>query len=118
MTAVPIARMSVQHLIPVLGQQIRVNVRDGSGVPLVVCNGIGASLEVLDPLVDHLDPGTTVVRFDVPVIHFHLGEPQAKDVERYRDLGVEHVLLDLPTEPRDQTLRRLDELKAEFAQLA
>jgi poly(3-hydroxyalkanoate) depolymerase len=58
--------MSVQHLIPVLGQQIRVNVRAGTGVPLVVCNGIGASLEVLDPLVDQLDPDTTVVRFDVP----------------------------------------------------
>jgi poly(3-hydroxyalkanoate) depolymerase len=46
------------------GQRIRVNVRHGSGVPLVLCNGIGASLEVLDPLVEQLD--TTVVRFDVP----------------------------------------------------
>jgi poly(3-hydroxyalkanoate) depolymerase len=58
--------MSVDRLVPVLGQQIRVNVRRGSGVPLVLCNGIGASLEVLDPLVDHLNPDTTVVRFDVP----------------------------------------------------
>jgi poly(3-hydroxyalkanoate) depolymerase len=46
------------------GQRIRVNVRRGSGVPLVLCNGIGASLEVLDPLVERL--GCTVVRFDVP----------------------------------------------------
>jgi poly(3-hydroxyalkanoate) depolymerase len=46
------------------GQRIRVNVRYGSGIPLVLCNGIGASLEVLDPLVEQLD--TTVVRFDVP----------------------------------------------------
>src|SRR6201996_803511 len=46
------------------GQRIRVNVRHGSGVPLVLCNGIGASLEVLDPLVERL--GCTVVRFDVP----------------------------------------------------
>ncbi|MBV8785242.1 MAG: hypothetical protein JOZ00_00960, partial [Mycobacterium sp.] len=37
------------------GQRIRVNVRRGNGVPLVVCNGIGASLEVLDPLVEQLD---------------------------------------------------------------
>ena len=66
MTACPDTTMSVQHLIPVLGQQIRVDVRPGSGVPLVLCNGIGASLEVLDPLVEHLDPDTTVVRFDVP----------------------------------------------------
>ena len=56
----------MERLIPVLGQQIRVNVREGTGVPLVLCNGIGASLEVLDPLVEHLDPDTTVVRFDVP----------------------------------------------------
>ena len=48
------------------GQRIRVNVRWGTGVPLVLCNGIGASLEVLDPLVEQLDPDTTVVRFDVP----------------------------------------------------
>jgi poly(3-hydroxyalkanoate) depolymerase len=46
------------------GQRIRVNVREGTGVPLVLCNGIGASLEVLDPLVEQLE--TTVIRFDVP----------------------------------------------------
>ncbi len=46
------------------GQRIRVDVRPGTGVPLVLCNGIGASLEVLDPLVEQL--GCTVVRFDVP----------------------------------------------------
>jgi poly(3-hydroxyalkanoate) depolymerase len=66
MTAASHERLTVQELIPVLGQQIRVNVRMGEGIPLVLCNGIGASLEVLDPLVQHLDPGTTVVRFDVP----------------------------------------------------
>src|ERR1700741_1472765 len=59
-------RLSVEDLIPILGQQIRVNIRRGTGVPLVICNGIGASLEVLDPLVEHLNPDTTVVRFDVP----------------------------------------------------
>jgi poly(3-hydroxyalkanoate) depolymerase len=46
------------------GQRVRVNVREGSGVPLVLCNGIGASMEVLDPLVEQLK--STVVRFDVP----------------------------------------------------
>jgi poly(3-hydroxyalkanoate) depolymerase len=66
MTAAASQRLTAESLIPVLGQQIRVNVREGAGVPLVLCNGIGASLEVLDPLVEHLDPNTTVVRFDVP----------------------------------------------------
>jgi poly(3-hydroxyalkanoate) depolymerase len=66
MTAAASARLPVESLIPVLGQQIRVSVRKGTGIPLVLCNGIGASMEVLDPLVEHLDPDTTVVRFDAP----------------------------------------------------
>ena len=65
MTATLSERLSVEDLIPILGQQIRVNIRMGTGVALVLCNGIGASLEVLDPLVEQLDPDTTVVRFDV-----------------------------------------------------
>jgi poly(3-hydroxyalkanoate) depolymerase len=48
------------------GQRIRVDIRQGTGVPLVLCNGIGASLEVLDPFVAELDSATTVIRFDVP----------------------------------------------------
>ena len=32
----------------------------------MLCNGIGASLEVLDPFVQELDTDTTVVRLDVP----------------------------------------------------
>src|SRR5271155_3488462 len=60
-TASPIGE---QHYVAARGQRIRLNIRPGSGVPLVLCNGIGASLEVLDPLVEQLD--TTVVRFDVP----------------------------------------------------
>jgi poly(3-hydroxyalkanoate) depolymerase len=66
MTAAPSKRWNVERLLPVLGQQIRVNVRAGTGVPLVLCNGIGASLEVFDPFVEHLNPESTVVRFDVP----------------------------------------------------
>jgi poly(3-hydroxyalkanoate) depolymerase len=38
--------------------------KPGTGVPLVLCNGIGASLEVLDPLVEQLR--CPVIRFDVP----------------------------------------------------
>jgi pimeloyl-ACP methyl ester carboxylesterase len=60
------ANVNDENLIAVLGQQIRIDIRWGTGVPLVLCNGIGASLEVLDPFVAQLDPSTTVVRFDVP----------------------------------------------------
>ena len=58
--------MNDENLVSVLGQQIRVDIRWGTGVPLLLCNGIGASLEVLDPFVAELNPDTTVVRFDAP----------------------------------------------------
>jgi poly(3-hydroxyalkanoate) depolymerase len=53
------------------GVTARVSVRAGRGrlaeaPPLLLCNGIGASLEALQPLVDALDPDRGVVRFDVP----------------------------------------------------
>lgn len=72
------------------------------------------SAEVLSGQLEEL---RGIAGHDVPVISSHMGEPKAKDVERYRDLGVEHVLVELPTEPRDETLRRLDELQAEFAKV-
>jgi poly(3-hydroxyalkanoate) depolymerase len=52
----------------VLGQDVRVSVRPGSepGTPLLLCNGIGAGLDVLQPFVDRVDPRIEVVRFDVP----------------------------------------------------
>ena len=66
---------------------------------------LSRQLEELRALADH----------DVPVINIHMAELTAKDVEGYRNLGVEQLLVELPTEPRDQTLRRLDELLAQFA---
>jgi probable F420-dependent oxidoreductase len=72
------------------------------------------SAEVLSSQLEELH---AVAGHDVPVINFHFGEATAKDIEGYLPLGLEHVLVDLPTEPRDETLRRLDKLQAEFAQL-
>lgn len=54
---------------------------------------------------------------DVPVISLHAGASTAKELEGYLALGLEHLLVELPTEPREETLRRLDELRAEFAKL-
>jgi poly(3-hydroxyalkanoate) depolymerase len=49
------------------GNRIRVATRAGhNGTPVILCNGIGASLELLQPLVDHLSPTRTIVRLDVP----------------------------------------------------
>ncbi len=51
------------------GRTVRIAVRPGTddSVPaLLLMNGIGASLEVLQPFVDALHPRRTVIRFDVP----------------------------------------------------
>lgn len=56
------------RVLEVCGRRVRVAVREGEGVPLLLCNGIGASLEALQPFVDALDPSIPVIRFDVPGI--------------------------------------------------
>ncbi len=60
-------------MVTARGRTLRVAVRDGATVsantvPLLICNGIGGSLELLQPFVDALDPGRAVIRFDLPGI--------------------------------------------------
>ena len=54
--------------VVVAGRPIRIAVRPGTGAgpPLLLANGIGASLETFDPFVEALDPAIEVIRFDVP----------------------------------------------------
>src|SRR5438128_10922338 len=54
--------------ITVRGQRLRIAIRKGDGTrtPLLLMNGIGINLEVLQPFVDALDPAIEVLRFDVP----------------------------------------------------
>jgi poly(3-hydroxyalkanoate) depolymerase len=61
---------SYLRTVTVGGRTLRVSVRPGDGTltPLLLMNGIGASLEVLQPFVDALDPRREVIRFDVPGI--------------------------------------------------
>jgi probable F420-dependent oxidoreductase len=73
------------------------------------------SADALSSLLEEL---RATAGHDVPVIGSHLGNHSAKELEGYLQLGVEQLLVELPTEPRDETLRRLDELQAEFAKLA
>ncbi len=56
------------RIVTVGGRSARVAVRPGDGTrtPLVVAGGIGGSLELLQPLVDALDPSIEVIRFDPP----------------------------------------------------
>jgi len=44
----------------------RFRTRSAASAPLLLVNGIGASLELLQPFVDALDPAIEVIRFDVP----------------------------------------------------
>jgi poly(3-hydroxyalkanoate) depolymerase len=58
------------RILTVGGRTIRVAVREGTSgwPPLLLCNGIGVSLELLQPFVDALDPRRPVIRFDMPGI--------------------------------------------------
>ena len=54
----------------VRGIRLHVEVQPGEGTPLLLCNGIGANLELLQPLVDglaaHEGRRIPVIRFDIP----------------------------------------------------
>jgi poly(3-hydroxyalkanoate) depolymerase len=75
----PVERM---RILTIGGRAIRVAAREGTPgwPPLLLCNGIGASLELFQPFVDALDPRRPVIRFDMPgiggspapVIPYHL----------------------------------------------
>lgn len=55
--------------IKVRNQQFRVVYDAGTDqnkAPLLLMNGIGAKLELLQPLVDRISPARTVIRFDAP----------------------------------------------------
>ena len=77
--AAPAERM---RILTVGGRALRVSVREGTAgwPPLLLCNGLGASLELLQPFVDALDPRRPVIRFDMPgvggsptpVVPYHL----------------------------------------------
>jgi poly(3-hydroxyalkanoate) depolymerase len=72
-----------------IGRQVlRVSVRPGLAdgtqrVPLLLINGIGASLELLQPFVDQLDPAVEVIRFDPPGVG---GSPPPRGPYRFSGL--------------------------------
>jgi poly(3-hydroxyalkanoate) depolymerase len=78
----PVAAAERMRILTIGGRAMRVALREGNPgwPPLLLCNGIGASLEVLQPFVDALDPRRPVIRFDMPgvggspspVIPYHL----------------------------------------------
>jgi len=86
--------------VTVGGQLLRVAIRPGpneAGVaprfPLLLINGIGASLELLEPFVSELDPAVEVIRFDPPGVG---GSPPP--LGPYRFSGLCRLIADLATE--------------------
>jgi len=57
-------------MVTTAGFTVRVAVRAGDPgwPPLLLCNGIGASLELFQPFVDALGPQRAIIRFDLPGI--------------------------------------------------
>jgi len=67
-------RETIRH-VTVHGRTLRVAIRDRDPTlgpsgppPLMLCNGIGGSLETLQPFVDALEPRRPIIRFDLPGI--------------------------------------------------
>lgn len=60
-------RRMIERVVDVGGRRVRTGTwpGDAGGTPLLVCNGIGANLEVLEPLVRALPDVKTIV-FDMP----------------------------------------------------
>lgn len=77
------------------GVQLRVHIRPGTGErpPLVLCNGIGANIEVLDPLVEALPKDLEIIRFDAPGTGSSSTPPYP-----YRFAGLAHTLGQVLTE--------------------
>ncbi len=72
------------------GQRLKVAIRHGPNevgggprLPLLLINGIGARLELLEPFVRELDPAVEVIRFDPPGIG---GSPPAPGPYRFSGL--------------------------------
>ncbi len=63
-----VAGEAAARQLTVAGQEFRVDIRRGdpTRVPVLMFNGIGAGLELLQPLVDALDPDLEVIRIDTP----------------------------------------------------
>jgi poly(3-hydroxyalkanoate) depolymerase len=85
------------------GRRLRVAIRPGrrglrlasrpQRVPLLLINGIGASLELLEPFVRELDPALDVIRFDPPGVG-----GSAEPIGPYRFGGLCGLIADLLTE--------------------
>lgn len=75
-------------IVTVSGVDVHVDARAGTGTPLLLCNGIGANLELLDPVVDAIAERSgrriPTIRLDVPGVG---GSPTTRCPIRMRGLA-------------------------------
>lgn len=64
------AKQTDIRTITVHGQRLRIGINPGNGsrTPLLLMNGLGVNLEILQTFVDELDSTREVIRFDAPGI--------------------------------------------------
>jgi len=89
------------RIMSVGGRSLRVSVREGTPgrPPLLLCNGIGVSLELFQPFVDVLDSGRPLIRFDMPgvggspaaVLPYHLTTLPSMLAELLDQLGYQQA---------------------------
>ena len=74
------------HMVTLGERELRVAVRPGHSrrVPLLLLNGIGASLETFGPLMAHLDPDVEIIRLDPPGVG---GSPISSRPYRFHSLA-------------------------------
>jgi poly(3-hydroxyalkanoate) depolymerase len=85
-TRPPRSRTLETRTIDVAGQELRVYERIGDGrqPPLLLINGFGCSIEVMEPFMAMLEPSSAVICFDVPGIG---GSPRPSRPYLLRDLS-------------------------------
>lgn len=100
----PLATSDFRGTLVVDGVELHVDHLIGEGTPLVLCNGIGANLELLDPFIEALAAQQgrriPIIRFDVPGTG---GSPMARCLPRMRGLArlVRDLVLELGYDQAD-----------------
>ncbi|MCV2882140.1 alpha/beta hydrolase [Actibacterium sp. XHP0104] len=75
---------SMLHTTEIDGASIRYFVRPGDAdqPPLLLCNGLGQSIEILAPLIREL-PGRTIIAFDIPGVGRSEMLPHVRSIQQY-----------------------------------
>lgn len=75
---------SMIHYVDIDGASIRYYIRpeESEEPPLLLCNGLGQSIEILAPLIEEL-PGRTIIAFDIPGVGRSEALPNVRTIPQY-----------------------------------